>query len=97
MPVPNAYFNSTLFQLKISLVDFAWRTSVEQLDSTNDCQFIYGQVSDLASNHNIQLCGGGERKVLIMESASHSVQLVMSDNIKESKNRFLIQFEGKYI
>ena len=71
---------SCVFQVKISLVDFAWKTSQSQDGQSEQCHAIYGHVYDQAIDLHKQLCGGGEdREVFIMESAGYAVKVEISD------------------
>jgi hypothetical protein len=83
--------------VKISLVDFAWETSQNQNGHSEQCDTTYGQVHDQATNVNKQLCGGRDRKMSILESAGHTVKVEITDAVKQSGKRFLIQYQGKYI
>ena len=83
-----------LLQLKIFLIDFAWLLP-EESEHTNHCPFSYAEVSDQKTDKTVRLCGGGKRKLFIVESFSPTVKVVISDEVKGSNKQFLIQFEGK--
>ena len=74
-------------QFDVEMIDFYWSNS-----TANDCSIKYGLVTDMQSGQSAELCGGKRRRVDVMQTLGHKLQLQFN---RRSSAKFIIKYKGE--